>query len=75
MRGLFICAAAESESFLRIHQAPAGHPLIVTLPAARDESCAFAKTIGTAEDNDDKMARVHDGATRGILDDFGFPMR
>ena len=41
MRGFVICATEESKSLLRIDHSPAGNPLIVKLPAPREQLQAF----------------------------------
>src|ERR1700674_2916683 len=68
IRGLVICAAEESKSFLRIHHSSAGGPLIVKLPAARQELRAFTETVGAAENDNNEMTRHH-GRLRAFLDD------
>src|SRR5256885_13806079 len=50
-------SAGKSEHFLRIDQAAARSPLVVKLPAPRQQLSAFGKTIRAAEHDDDQVSR------------------
>src|SRR5262249_11366881 len=58
MRG-FIFAKAKLQDFLWIRHPPRSRPLIIQLPAALHQSCAFSKPVSATEKHDHYVTGIN----------------
>src|SRR5947207_9572938 len=55
----FIFAEAKLQDFFWISHPTCGRPLIVQLPAALHQGCAFSKSVRAAQEHHHQMARIN----------------